>query len=298
MFLDKTLEFYNNNPEVYFDRTFLLDLPEFYPWFTEKIAAGGNILDLGASSGRDSIHFIKQGFNVTAVDGSVNLAQLVTTKLGLPVQVKRFNEIDYVRSFDGVWASCSILHLGFDALTDVYLRVSRSLKVGGYFYASFKEGKDSFIDSEGRYFYLMNEDSLLELAKNTGFKTLQIKVKKSMVADQPNTFIHWLGIKTERKGKLVRDKVPSVILANEGATPVIETLRGSELKDAMLLKVLEEAEEVKASPCLEEIADCMEVLHALARELGFSSADLKKARIKKNKERGAFAEGVFLYKPE
>ncbi len=67
---NKTLDFYNNNSKSYIESTLSVDMSHLYKGFLNNIPQGGSILDLGCGSGRDSIEFIKQGYTVTAVDGS------------------------------------------------------------------------------------------------------------------------------------------------------------------------------------------------------------------------------------
>lgn len=93
--------------------------------------------------------------------------------------------------------------------------------------------------------------------------------------------------------KLVRDKIPDIILS-KGLKPITARLRGSELVEALIEKLFEEANEIKENPCVEELADLEEVILAIAKELGISSNQLDDARKLKAKERGQFNKGIFL----
>ena len=61
--------------------------PEVINVFKANLAEGAHILDLGCGSGRDSRHFIDQGYTVTAVDGSAEIAACAEQLIGQPVKV-------------------------------------------------------------------------------------------------------------------------------------------------------------------------------------------------------------------
>ena len=97
-------------------------------------------------------------------------------------------------------------------------------------------------------------------------------------------------------GKLVRDLVPE-LMRSRGLEPATATVSGVELLEALLEKLLEEAQELRsASPLerLEEAADVYEVLLAIAEREGWTLADIQAAAERKRHARGGFANGVWL----
>jgi predicted house-cleaning noncanonical NTP pyrophosphatase (MazG superfamily) len=93
--------------------------------------------------------------------------------------------------------------------------------------------------------------------------------------------------------KLVRDKIPDIIGAS-GRTPVTRTLEGRELIDRLLDKLLEEHVELLASESLDEVADMVEVLFALAKQLGEDEEAVLVRRKAKREERGGFDRALYL----
>ncbi len=98
--------------------------------------------------------------------------------------------------------------------------------------------------------------------------------------------------------KLVRDKIPDIILSNH-ETPITKVLDSNEYKQCLENKLQEEVLEVldaTGSERIEELADILEIIKALAK---LENADLQKvidvANIKANK-RGAFNKRIFLEK--
>ena len=56
--INNTLDFYNNNSKTYIETTLTIDMSNLYDEFLNNIKKGGNILDLGCGSGRDSKTFM------------------------------------------------------------------------------------------------------------------------------------------------------------------------------------------------------------------------------------------------
>ena len=96
--------------------------------------------------------------------------------------------------------------------------------------------------------------------------------------------------------KLVRDKIPDII-KNNGETPIIKILSDSEYKFALENKLQEELNEVmraKGNERIEELADLLEVIIALANIENKSFDDVNAIRILKKEKRGGFSKKIFL----
>lgn len=89
------------------------------------------------------------------------------------------------------------------------------------------------------------------------------------------------------RAKLVRDKIPAIIRAT-GAEPVITVADPAGLPSLLRDKLAEEAAEFAASGEVEELADVLEVICALAALHGLDAAQLEKLRAAKADERGSF----------
>ncbi len=94
--------------------------------------------------------------------------------------------------------------------------------------------------------------------------------------------------------KLVRDLVPEHI-ENDGRIAVYSVADG--FKDMVYLlrdKMDEEVEELLSGPCLEEAADCYEVLRGLVRLHGMRMEDVIKEADRKAVDCGGFDRGFIL----
>jgi len=95
--------------------------------------------------------------------------------------------------------------------------------------------------------------------------------------------------------KLVRDKIPEIIKAS-GKNFDVHYAKKEKLMPLLEAKLNEEVSEYVEAKNLEELADVMEVLFALANTLGYSEKDLINKRNAKKNERGGFEKGIFLEK--
>ena len=93
-------------------------------------------------------------------------------------------------------------------------------------------------------------------------------------------------------GKLVRDKIPQIIEAS-GATPLTRVLETDEYLSCLEAKLDEEVSEFHESKQLEELADILEVICALAEAQGSSRQQLFEVCEKKNAARGGFAKRIY-----
>ncbi len=93
-------------------------------------------------------------------------------------------------------------------------------------------------------------------------------------------------------GKLVRDKIPQIIIA-DGRTPIVRTLSDEEYLSELDRKLNEEVAEYQADKSLEEMADVLEVLLAICEARGHSVDELMEVRDKKREKRGGFRDKVY-----
>lgn len=93
--------------------------------------------------------------------------------------------------------------------------------------------------------------------------------------------------------KLVRDRIPEIIEA-DGKTCVCETLSDEEYIRLLDEKLNEELTEYQESKSLEELADLLEVVHAVVRARGWTFDELEQVRAYKAAERGGFTKKILL----
>lgn len=148
----QTLAFYDTEAESYAARGDRTDVGGPLLGFLARLAPGAHVLDLGCGDGRHSAAMIERGFDVTPLDGSSGLAAIASRRLGRPVRIARFDEMEDIEAFDAVWAHASLLHVPRISLPGILARLHRALKPGGLLFASFKAGSAEGRDGFGRYY--------------------------------------------------------------------------------------------------------------------------------------------------
>ncbi|OIJ20955.1 phosphoribosyl-ATP pyrophosphohydrolase [Anaerobacillus alkalidiazotrophicus] len=101
--------------------------------------------------------------------------------------------------------------------------------------------------------------------------------------------------------KLVRDKIPEII-EKAGKKYTTSILNEEQYIAELKKKSFEELEEyvntTTNEDALEELADVLEIIHALADYHGSSIDEVEKIRERKAEKRGGFQEKIFLIEVE
>lgn len=101
--------------------------------------------------------------------------------------------------------------------------------------------------------------------------------------------------------KLVRDLIPEII-QNSGKKFTTRILEDDEYIIELKKKLSEEIQEYKNATtdeeAIEELADILELMHALAKVHGANIQEIEKIRQDKAKKRGGFSEKIFLIEVE
>lgn len=172
-----TLDYYNKNSEEYFNSTLNVDMTNTYKEFLKLVPEGGKILDLGCGSGRDSMNFMKLGYEVIAVDGAKKLAKRASVLLGKEVIVSTFEELELKEKFHGIWACASLLHIKREDLKTVLNNLYNNLDDNGVFYMSFKYGEKEYVDDKNRYFNCFTDESIISfINENTKYNILGLYI--------------------------------------------------------------------------------------------------------------------------
>lgn len=97
--------------------------------------------------------------------------------------------------------------------------------------------------------------------------------------------------------KLIRDKIPEII-ENNGGKAVIRQLSQEEYLKFLEAKLDEEVGEYHRDHTVEELADILEVVYALAKAYGCSKEELFAVYDKKHTQRGGFEKRLLLIESE
>lgn len=160
-----TLSYYNKKAKEFVSDTLDVTFTEIQDIFLDYIPADGRILDFGCGSGRDTKYFLSKGYDVDAIDGSVELCKIASDYTGIAVKQMLFEELDAVEEYDGIWACASILHVTKEQLPDIIRKIATATKQNGTVYLSFKYGDFEGVKN-GRYFTYLTEASFEDIVHN------------------------------------------------------------------------------------------------------------------------------------
>ena len=189
------MNFYKEHLEEFIEGTINCDMSIQYRFFEKYFNRNTKrIMDLGFGSGRDSLYFKSKGYIVTSIDPTVEFCQKAKD-LGLDdIRCIKAEEIDYNEEFDAIWACASLLHVPSNELNDVFKRCYKALKKNGIMYCSFKYGNFEGIRN-GRFFIDLNEESIKEYIKDTGFIIKEYLITKDVRKDRDES---WLNVILEK----------------------------------------------------------------------------------------------------
>ncbi len=152
----QTLDFYAEQAESYIGhRPDQIDAG--FAGFLERLTPGARILELGCGGGIDAAHMMARGFDVEPTDGVAEMAAIAEVRLGRPVRIMRFDELDAAGIYDAVIANASLLHVPAAGLTPILTRIWRALKPGGWHFATYKTASEQGRDEHGRYYNYLSQ---------------------------------------------------------------------------------------------------------------------------------------------
>lgn len=154
--------------------------------FLNYVNEGKNILDVGSGAGFDAKYLSDHGCKVISIDlseGLLKVAKEIAPEVEfLKMDMRSMNfEND---SFDGVWASASLLHIPKDEVRKVLSEIYRVIKPQSIFFVAVKQGEgETFVINEGegnlsgarRFFAYYQKNEMIQLLENTGFKLIEFK---------------------------------------------------------------------------------------------------------------------------
>lgn len=135
-----SIAYYEENSGQFIAGTVAVDMSGLYEPFLRHVPDGGRILDLGCGSGRDTKFFAERSYDVVAIDASSEMIAATRNLTEAEVHQMRFDEMDYINEFNGIWACASLLHIPEQSLNDIMHKCLRALRAGGVMFLSFKYG--------------------------------------------------------------------------------------------------------------------------------------------------------------
>jgi len=131
------------------------------------------LLELGAGAGYDSLYFMENGFNVVAIDLSIEMVNKCIEK-GIEVYELDFYKLSSLnRNFDSIYAINTLLHVPKSDLLQVLKEINNVLNNNGLFYMGLYGGSDkenewvkSDVSDIPRFFSFHSEQYLRSVLEN------------------------------------------------------------------------------------------------------------------------------------
>lgn len=173
---DETIQVYNERVEDYIKvvedikpRPVLVDFMSYF-------SPGDYILDLGCGPADASAHMIAAGLKVDAVDASSEMVRVAKENHGVEARLATFEDISEVDTYNGVWASFSLLHAPQKDFPRYLKNLHTALKPNGYFHLGMKLGEGEARDSIGRMYSYYSQEELETHLEQAGFKIIEVKL--------------------------------------------------------------------------------------------------------------------------
>ena len=157
--MNRTIEYYNENAQSYYELTAHVDLSPLCDRFLRHVIPGGKIIDIGSGSGRDIKYFLSKGYKATGIDASKELCR-ISCDNGLNVENITIQEWDPKDHYDGIWANASLLHIPMKDIEDFFIKAKGCLNENGAIFVSMKVGLIKEYDEKGRFFCPFDDTSL------------------------------------------------------------------------------------------------------------------------------------------
>ena len=137
--------------------------------FAASIPVGGVVLDYGCGPGRSAGYFAECGLQTHAFDASIEMVKLAKTNTGVKVWQGSFQSFSAHDTYDGIWASFSLLHAPREDMPNLLKSIHGALKAKGKLFLGLKLGTGQARDTLGRLYTYYEKDELKDFLKTAGF---------------------------------------------------------------------------------------------------------------------------------
>lgn len=139
-----------------------------------------------------SFFFVKSGYQVTAIDASIEMVRYAQKKVSVVVMHQEFSKMTFNEEFDGIWTCASLLHIARDDMQEIFNLFIAALKPNGIWFISFKYGEDQTIE-HGRLFSRFTTNNFGEFIKRfPELKVLQMWQSHSNIQNIHNDWLQVL----------------------------------------------------------------------------------------------------------
>ncbi|MGI5947586.1 MAG: class I SAM-dependent methyltransferase [Lachnospiraceae bacterium] len=192
-----SIDYYNKYAVKFFEDTVDLDMTPIIGEFLNEMDEGATILDMGCGSGRDSLYMYELGYDVTAMDASLEMCRLAEVHTGLEVLQMKYEDMEFDDVFDGIWACGAFVHIPKDEMPAILKKTAAALQEQGILYLSVRLGNFEGFRGE-RYFSDYTETEIRDLLEDTGKFTIEkLWITADVRSNHPDT--RWINVLARKK---------------------------------------------------------------------------------------------------
>lgn len=177
----RTRSVYEENSDAFVEKYRSESIAERFggPFF--DALQGKRVLDVGCGPGSDTETFAGREYDVTGLD--VTASFLASAREAVPDARFALGDMRHLPfadgSFDGVWASASLLHVPRADVPGTLSEFARVLDDGGVLYCSLKHGEESGFDADGRFFERHTPGEVASALVEAGFRPERVTTSDS-----------------------------------------------------------------------------------------------------------------------
>lgn len=164
---DQTLSVYQTRAAGYADLGVSATQAAALTQFDADLPRRAHILDLGCGPGLHARTFMDMGHTVDAIDATqafVDAAQ----SIDVLARLATFDDITTHNTYDGIWASFSLLHAPRADVPRYLKALAHALKPGGALFLGMKIGSGEERDSIGRHYCYFTAPELEQMLTDLG----------------------------------------------------------------------------------------------------------------------------------
>ncbi len=137
--------------------------------FIDAMPANTRVLDFGCGPGHAAAAMQNAGLQADAFDASPEMVKLAAQHSGVNAQLKTFDELNAENTYNGIWASFSLLHAPKSSFPTHLRAIHRALVPGGLLALGMKLGQGEERDNIGRFYAYYSQSELENLLIDAGF---------------------------------------------------------------------------------------------------------------------------------
>lgn len=196
---NSTIDYYNQSSKEYANKVKNVDMSETLDFFLKTLPKRDGVsflLEIGAGTGRDLKILQNRGnFHLTAIEPSKELSKIIYENTGIVAIEKNAQEIDFIESFDGIYAIASLLHIPKKDMQETLLKIRKALVDDGSFMLSVKAGKGESLDENERFFAYYEANEIKEMLLESGFKDVDFNINADRLQRED---LQWITISAKK----------------------------------------------------------------------------------------------------